>query len=48
MHSYFAGPANTLFQKEYYSLMKKALRPGGIVCTQGKSGLMVKKNGLVG
>jgi spermidine synthase len=30
------GPASSLFQKSYYELMKKALRPGGIVCTQGE------------
>lgn len=30
------GPASSLFQKEYYQLMKKALKPGGIVCTQGE------------
>lgn len=29
------GPANSLFQDEYYQLMKTALRPGGIVCSQG-------------
>jgi len=30
------GPASSLFQKEYYALMKKALKPGGIVCSQGE------------
>ncbi|XP_038078487.1 spermidine synthase-like [Patiria miniata] len=30
------GPAAALFEKSYYELMKKALRPGGIVCTQGE------------
>ncbi|XP_035697345.1 spermidine synthase-like [Branchiostoma floridae] len=30
------GPAEALFQKSYYELMKEALRPGGIVCTQGE------------
>ena len=29
------GPACTLFQKSYYELMMKALKPGGIVCAQG-------------
>ena len=29
------GPASSLFQKEYYELMKVALAPGGIVCAQG-------------
>ncbi|XP_050533014.1 spermidine synthase [Daktulosphaira vitifoliae] len=28
------GPAVSLFQKSYFELMKKALRPGGIVCSQ--------------
>ena len=31
------GPAESLFQKSYYELMKRALRPGGIICTQGKN-----------
>ena len=31
------GPASTLFEKEYYHLMRAALRPGGIVCSQGVS-----------
>jgi len=30
------GPASSLFQKKYYELMKKALKPGGIVCSQGE------------
>ncbi|XP_055694960.1 spermidine synthase [Lutzomyia longipalpis] len=29
------GPAVCLFQESYFSLMKCALRPGGIVCSQG-------------
>ncbi|XP_055386739.1 spermidine synthase [Condylostylus longicornis] len=29
------GPAVSLFQENYFSLMRKALRPGGIVCSQG-------------
>lgn len=29
------GPAVSLFQESYYELMKNALRPGGIVCSQG-------------
>ncbi|XP_054725397.1 spermidine synthase isoform X2 [Anastrepha obliqua] len=29
------GPAVSLFQENYYQLMKKSLRPGGIVCSQG-------------
>lgn len=28
------GPAVNLFQENYFSLMKSALRPGGIVCSQ--------------
>uniref|UniRef100_A0A1B6GPL0 Spermidine synthase n=1 Tax=Cuerna arida TaxID=1464854 RepID=A0A1B6GPL0_9HEMI len=28
------GPAVSLFQKSYFSLMQQALRPGGIVCSQ--------------
>ncbi|KAK7450502.1 hypothetical protein BaRGS_00039933 [Batillaria attramentaria] len=30
------GPASSLFEKKYYELMKKALKPGGIVCSQGE------------
>lgn len=30
----FSGPAISLFQKSYFELMKQALRPGGIVCSQ--------------
>jgi len=31
------GPAECLFQRAYYESMKKALRPGGIVCCQCES-----------
>lgn len=30
------GPASSLFQKKYYELMKQALKPQGIVCSQGE------------
>eukprot|EP00126_Sphaerothecum_destruens_P013893 Sdes_comp23787_c0_seq1m21945 len=30
------GPASSLFDVEYYRLMKNALKPNGIVCTQGE------------
>lgn len=30
------GPAEALFEEPYYRLMKQALKPGGIVCTQGE------------
>ena len=30
------GPAESLFRREYYELMKSALKPDGIVCTQGE------------
>lgn len=33
---FLPGPACSLFEKSYYQLMKGALKPGGIVCTQGK------------
>lgn len=29
------GPASSLFQESYFELMKRALRPNGIVCSQG-------------
>jgi len=30
------GPAETLFQAEFYQCMRDALKPNGIVCTQGE------------
>ena len=30
------GPAESLFQKEFFALMKDSLRPSGIICTQGE------------
>lgn len=30
------GPASSLFEQSYYELMKKALRPNGIICNQGE------------
>jgi len=30
------GPAESLFQKEYFELLKNALRPGGVISTQGE------------
>ena len=30
------GPAETLYTSDFYANMKRALRPGGIVCTQGE------------
>lgn len=29
------GPAESLFQESYFALMKQALKPNGIVCSQG-------------
>lgn len=29
------GPAESLFQDGFFALMKKSLRPGGLICTQG-------------
>jgi len=31
------GPASELFGEEFYQNVKKALKPGGIVCSQGES-----------
>lgn len=31
------GPAEALFQRDYYVSLKNALRPGGILCSQGES-----------
>jgi spermidine synthase len=30
------GPAQSLFQKPFYTLLSEALRAGGVVCTQGE------------
>ena len=30
------GPAESLFKESYYELMKKALKPDGLLCCQGK------------
>jgi len=30
-----SGPAEALFQREYYALLKAALRKGGILTSQG-------------
>lgn len=32
-----AGPADCLFQQKYFQLMKEALRPDGIICSQAGS-----------
>lgn len=32
----FTGPAESLFEKPYFELMQKALKPNGIICTQGE------------
>lgn len=34
---FILGPAVSLFQESYFELMKQALKPGGIVCSQGSS-----------
>jgi len=31
------GPAESLFQQEFYHLLKKSLKPGGLVCSQAES-----------
>ncbi|XP_076472542.1 spermidine synthase-like isoform X2 [Babylonia areolata] len=31
------GPACSLFEERYYQLMKEALAPGGVICSQGES-----------
>eukprot|EP00887_Chlorella_sp_A99_P006720 scaffold3.g6720.t1 len=31
------GPAEVLFQKPFFEAMHRALKPGGVVCTQGES-----------
>ena len=31
------GPAKALFERPFYTYMHNALKPGGVVCTQGES-----------
>lgn len=33
----FLGPAASLFQESYFKLLCQALKPGGIVCSQGEN-----------
>ena len=43
LHSFspsFEGPAKCLFEIPYYRRMKSALKPNGIICTQGKSAFL--------
>lgn len=37
------GPAESLFQESYYELMKKALKPDGVLCCQGKCNIFICK-----
>lgn len=37
------GPGEALFEKPFYDALKKALKPGGLVATQGESFFMHKK-----
>lgn len=33
----YSGPAQELFEKPFFESIAKALRPGGVVCTQAES-----------
>ena len=35
--SLLIGPAASLFQESYFQLLRQALKPGGIVCSQGEN-----------
>lgn len=35
--SYKSGPAQDLFEKPFFASVARALRPGGVVCTQAES-----------
>jgi spermidine synthase len=37
------GPAESLFQKSYFQLLHDALRPGGVITTQGCMSLCIRK-----
>ena len=37
MYGLISGPAEALFEREYYALMKAALRRGGMLISQGVS-----------
>ena len=32
----FPGPAESLFKEAYYELVNEALKPDGLLCSQGK------------
>ena len=34
--SFVLGPAESLFKESYYELVKKALKPDGLLCSQGR------------
>jgi spermidine synthase len=33
----YIGPAESLFGEKYYQLCDKALKPGGLICSQGEN-----------
>ena len=33
--SFVLGPAESLFKESYYELVKRALKPDGLLCSQG-------------
>ena len=33
--TFLLGPAEPLFKEPYYELLKKALKPDGLLCSQG-------------
>ena len=35
LFSFLLGPAEPLFKEPYYELLKKALKPDGLLCSQG-------------
>lgn len=37
VYAKYVGPAQELFEKPFFKSVSKALRPGGVVCTQAES-----------
>ena len=38
-HHIFTGPAEDIYEEDYYKNMKKALKPNGVLCSQGSNNL---------
>ena len=39
----FTGPAEDIYEEDYYKNMKKALKPNGVLCSQGSDNFTFNK-----